>query len=721
MKSKISALRACFSAFLVVFSLSVCAASFQGLSYSTSGDVKPGAWTSQYSAAKTYAEKNSLPLVVVWVSSGCGYCQGLAWNLGNSSSVTKWMKSRGFVFVFARDTKTADAQAAYNFAQYGSNFPFCRVYWKGKGVNKGFCGRSGSSAMSASKFMDVVDSATKTGKYAATYQLTIDKTEGCKSVSGAGLHRFGSKVTVKAAATSGYVFSGWYEGSALKTQAASYSFTMPEKALTVKAKFIRKADDSARISYTIKSQYIKKVAMEAVLVSSSGGSLPKVSFSGLPKGMKYSSGKVSGKPTKSGIYKVIGKNKTAGGALAAQTNSVVVRATSEAVVKVTSADATMGKVSGSGVYAAKKKVTVKAVPKKGFVFTGWYAGADLKSLSKSYKFLPPTGSDTVLVGKFATKADDLASLWLKVRDKVQIATALPTNSVTRGVQVKWPVAFGALSATKVSVSGLPAGLKLVKGTDGYAISGTPTTASSVIKGTDARKPSIAKIKVVSGGNTVTYRIAVIVDPLPAWACGSFYGVATQGASVGAANMTVSAKGAISGKYVEHGTNWAFKVTGYAEYKKDKPAMLSHSFTIRATAKYGKKLTRPLELTVTPGYDEAERLNFSCADGGDGVGTELELYRNPWADKGVAIGFATGTFKLEADLVGVSAKVTSAGKVTFTGKLAGKSVSASSYVKLLWDSDWGYYYVADLVIPTAKANPGIWERVEIPARAAPAGQ
>ena len=714
-------LRACFSAIFVVFSLSVCAASFQGLSYSTSGDVKPGAWTSRFSAAKTYANQNKLPLVVVWVSSGCGFCQGLASNLGNSSGVTKWMKVRGFVFVFVRDTKTADGQAAYNFAQYGSNFPFCRVYWKEKGVNKGFCGRSGSSAMSAGKFMDVVDKATKTGKYAATYQLTIDETAGCKSVSGAGLHRFGSKVTVKAAAASGYVFSGWYEGSTLKTQVATYSFAMPEKALTLAAKFIRKEDDSAKISYTLRPQYIKKADMEAVAVSSSGGSLPKVAFSGLPKGMKYSSGKVSGKPTKSGIFRIVGKNRTAGGALAAQTNSVVVRATGEAVVKVSSADATMGKVSGSGVYAAKKKVTVKAAPKKGFVFAGWYAGADCESLSKSYKFLPPTGSDTVLVGKFATKADDLASLWLKVGDKVQSATALPTNSVTRGVQVKWPVAFGALSATKASVSGLPAGLKLVKGTDGYAISGTPTTASSVIKGTDARKPSIAKIKVVSGGNTVTYGIAVIVDPLPAWACGSFYGVATQGASVGAANMTVSAKGAISGKYVEHGTNWAFKVTGYAEYRKDKPAVLSHSFTVRATAKCGMKLTRPVELTVTPGYDETTLLNFSCAEGGDGFGAELEMYRNPWADKGVVIGFATGTFRLEADLIGVSAKVTSAGKVTFSGELGGKSVSASSYVKLLWDSDRGYHYAADLVIPTAKANPGIWERVEIPARAASVGQ
>lgn len=692
------------------------AASYQGISYSST--VARGKWTSSFSAAKAAATRENVPLVAIWVSKGCGFCRTFGYNL-SKSAVDSWMKARQFYFVIGVDS-SGEGDAVKSFVRNSSGqYPYSCVYWKknsdGKKVEAKFTGRSGGAAMSNSKFRDLVDKYAQAGKYVKAHVLTVVSDVASCAVSGGGTYKTGKAVTLKAAAANGYVFSGWYlANKTLLSQSASYSYAMPGNAASVTGRFILKEKDWAKISYAMLPEYAKSAAMAEVAVTASGGSLPSVSFSGLPKGMKYSSGKVSGKPTKSGIYKVIGKARTAGEAVAMQTNSVVVRASGEYVVKVAvdSASAGRGTASGSGVYKKGKTVALKAKPKSGVVFAGWYDGAARASLATTYKYKVAT-RDVAFTAKFATKAEDRAAVALSVAGVSQMPGVLLTNTVARGVRLSWPVVHQAISANKVTVSGLPKGLKFkTSAQGGYVIAGMPTAVSSVNKKTKQRKPSIVTIKVKTAGNTVTYKLAIVVEPLPTWATGTFAGHASLGGVVGAASMTVSASGAISCKYVLNGATWKFSTTGYAA---DNAAAVAtdRAFTIAATAKSGKS-TRAMTVVVTPGWiaaDGTSLLNHAYATGEDDVKTALDLRRIAWGDKGVAKVFKTGTYALDGDLAGVRARVASSGTVTFSGTLDGQKVSASAQVRLAPDGTCS----ANLVIPTTATARGRLESVLIPLR------
>ena len=54
----------------VLLALTASAAVFNGVEYSDSGDIVPGELTSQFKKAKSYADDNDIPLVVMWVNPG---------------------------------------------------------------------------------------------------------------------------------------------------------------------------------------------------------------------------------------------------------------------------------------------------------------------------------------------------------------------------------------------------------------------------------------------------------------------------------------------------------------------------------------------------------------------------------------------------------------------------------------------------------------------------
>ena len=119
------------------------------------------------------------------------------------------------------------------------------------------------------------------------------------------------------------------------------------------------------------------------------------------------------------------------------------------------------------------------------------------------------------------------------------------TNVWCGVYLEWPVAADALSLPTVKVSGLPAGLKfaakpvtskigtgkaavLVTSVPANTIYGAPTAASKTKTdkktGVTTVTPSAVKVTVTTAGkSSQTYQIDTIVDPLPAWAQGTFSG------------------------------------------------------------------------------------------------------------------------------------------------------------------------------------------------------
>lgn len=692
---------------LVWMSFSAWGGSFEGLTYSTSTSIKVGEWNTNFSEAKDYAEKHDLPLVVFWARSVCGYCKGLAANL-SSQSVRTWMKSSGCVFAFGKDY-SENGQKTYDFARYGGTstpvgnyFPYCRVYWKSKKVNYGFCGRekNGKIANSVSAFVlssNLFMSTVK--KQIAVIPLNVTSDTAVCTVSGGGKYRVNTKVTLKAKAASKYVFSGWYEKSKLLSQKPSYALTVGSEEISIVGKFILKTNDWAKIEFSLPAELARGSAVEYP-VSRSGGSAFTVSFSGLPKGLAYSSGNLKGTPSKSGFYTLTGKVKTATGTTVSQKSAVTVRGVGESTLRVKSNDTSLGTVSGSIVALPGKSRTLKATPKKNRLFAGWYADDGCQTLltrKASWKTTVP-GTDTVYYGRFVTKTADKEAQRLAVGG-VPVETSLSiTNTYWRGVAMELPVSSEAILATTVTASTLPAGLSLKKITTGeYKICGTPTTA----------KTYATTLKVSSGGGSLSRKIVFVIKPQPTWAVGTFEGYAAfdeaTGRGAGRASMTIASSGSTSGKFALGGTNWTFSAKGYAVALTTKPRELDWSFTLTATATY-KSFKRPLTLVVKSG----QFVNcMTCSDAvGGGEDFALDLLRNIWKDSLDLPARPIGSFSLDPDYypsgvsVQLSAKTTTA---KFAGRLTdGTSVSCTS--TLFYDPRYETY-AAFLIIPATKTYPG----------------
>ena len=153
--------------------------------------------------------------------------------------------------------------------------------------------------------------------------------EGCK-VTGAGGYMSGSKVTLKATAAKGWVFGGWdgIEGSAITLLNPSLSIVTGDVDASYDAKFLRVCDDWLAIypydngeggdyADTLKLKVGDDVgsATNAIAALVDSGSLPTVSASGLPAGVKFDAKTLmlSGKPTKAGVYYATISAKNAGG------------------------------------------------------------------------------------------------------------------------------------------------------------------------------------------------------------------------------------------------------------------------------------------------------------------------------------------------------------------------------------------------------------------------
>ena len=213
--------------------------------------------------------------------------------------------------------------------------------------------------------------------------------------------------------------------------------------------------------------------------------------------------------------------------------------------------------------------------------------------------------------------------------------SLTTNLVC-GVAQTWSLDAGG---SAIKVAGLPAGLKftakdiLKKGSktevEIYAntIYGAPTAASKVDKNKGVI-PSEVKITVTTADkSSATYLVKLTVDPLPAWAVGSFEGfVGGMGnGERGTASMSVTAAGKISGKVACGGTNWTFKADSFATEED------GEKFTLEATATAGKASRNvTLDIQACP----TMYLPNSATARGDGMfaGESATLFRLPWTDK-----------------------------------------------------------------------------------------
>ena len=177
------------------------------------------------------------------------------------------------------------------------------------------------------------------------------------------------------------------------------------------------------------------------------------SVAGLPTGLKFDAkaGRISGTCTKSGVFTV--KYTSESGV---ESRLVLVRDPGSCHVAVTARTAG-GTVTGTGVYAIGATAKMSAKADKGYVFAGWYADAELTvPLSGSADFRTASFSRTVrgegdeAYARFVSVAEDQARLSVETDAAYETAK---DGSFDLTIPVE------SLSVPKLSVKGLPAGLK----------------------------------------------------------------------------------------------------------------------------------------------------------------------------------------------------------------------------------------------------------------------
>ena len=213
------------------------------------------------------------------------------------------------------------------------------------------------------------------------------------------------------------------------------------------------------------------------------------------------------------------------------------------------------------------------------------------------------------------------------------------ESGTVGLNYGNLMAFTATSGATVTASGLPAGMSLVDlGGGNYAFKGFTTKAGTYL----------VTVKAALNGKTVTQRVALKVDGLPAWAKGTFDGYiwGTESGELGARNtnglatVTVSAAGKISGKFQEYGTNWTFSAASYAEFNGTAyyaPVTAKYAYKVKSgKTTVTKYLTRNLVLAVSERrvednepYEGDEALSRGFAMLEEEGGATVEAWQNLW--------------------------------------------------------------------------------------------
>ena len=430
--------------------------------------------------------------------------------------------------------------------------------------------KSGVYEMTATVTTATKKTATTTVKFVVAdsakgeqiLRIAYDKESG--KVSGAGVYAEGKKVTLKATPAKGYIFAGWHgmDGSPLTGEGGvdyrtqSLQYVMEGTDIEFFAEFLPDYRDAARLAVRIDGEEATelvckpKVAIEKVVLldASACVTLPTVKVTGLPPGLKftakaldvkatktapaahYDANTIYGTPTKCGVYTTTATVTTAGKKRTeTKTITFVVfdSETGEHVLRVAS-DATQGKVTGAGVYAAGKKVTLKATPAKGYVFTGWYKAngstylkgdGDVDYRTPSITYVMPD-EDAQVVAKFRSATDPLASLigldadGITVTEEVTERTTFPTD----GSALEKTLGVSSESLPKVTVTGLPPGLKFTAKALDVKVDKETTKhyKANTIYGT-ATKPGthVVTVKITNATvkKAVERRFAIAVDNL----------------------------------------------------------------------------------------------------------------------------------------------------------------------------------------------------------------
>lgn len=137
---------------------------------------------------------------------------------------------------------------------------------------------------------------------------TTDDMSKLGTVQGGGQYAVGKKATLKAKPAKGCVFCGWQDmkNDEIVSYSTSYSYTVAGSSTDFRALFATAEDDKTELSVAqgnIKADDNGYVYAKVKVVSLSE---PKITFKGLPSGVKFNAAKrvLEGKSSKPGVYEV---------------------------------------------------------------------------------------------------------------------------------------------------------------------------------------------------------------------------------------------------------------------------------------------------------------------------------------------------------------------------------------------------------------------------------
>lgn len=124
--------------------------------------VEPGVWSSDYTAAKAYADAEGVPMLIFWANPGCSVCEKME-AACRTAEFRAWQAERRFVMVFSYGD-TAVKKIVQNPSR---EYPYMMIYWSKAGsevLQEKFSGKAGripapavSSDPLQKQLMDVMD------------------------------------------------------------------------------------------------------------------------------------------------------------------------------------------------------------------------------------------------------------------------------------------------------------------------------------------------------------------------------------------------------------------------------------------------------------------------------------------------------------------------------------------------------------------------------------
>lgn len=332
-----------------------------------------------------------------------------------------------------------------------------------------------------------------------------------QSVTGGGVAVAGGTFTVNATAKTGYVFAGWYEDNGAAVEAShvsgKYDYRTASQSMVVcddmspswYAHFVPKAEDVIVVTpeaeiWNIDTAATSETAFWVVVESAS---IPTLTFSGLPSGVKadtaskegafalrYDPSSVTSVPLPNTYKVTVSVRNLSVTTPVTKTFNVVVAPYPK--LTVTADPSEGGTATGTGGYAVGKTVSLSATAKTGYVFAGWYKdGEPYSTPSADYRTTPLSytmgRTDTEIVARFVSKADDSEITILCDPDPDGYDPGHPIQTL--------PVSVVSASKPTVTATGLPAGMTFNAST--LAITGTPTTPGLYTAVFSARNLSVS--------------------------------------------------------------------------------------------------------------------------------------------------------------------------------------------------------------------------------------